>query len=499
MNSLLRRCFVFCIGAFCTAFAVAGAGLDPVIPQQIMLRIAPYVSDTSFISDFTARWPGTSVLRSVPSRKVYLLQVPPGQESAVLADINANYLNPDRSLFDPSRPVTWATYNSQSETGEGRTGTIYVKTPPNTGREWMKMQYALPLMGVPAAQDRTTAQAILVAVLDTGVDATHEWFAGHVLPGFNEIEQSSNTNDNLQSIDSDLDGLVDEMTGHGTFIAGLITLTAPNCRILPVKVLDSNGIGDLFTIAQGMYYAIDRGAKVINMSLSSTSDTPLIRDACNEAANLGIVVVAAAGNMNRSSPPEFPAFGPNVIGVAATDFQDQKATFSNYGPGLIACAPGASDFDPQTHEIYSARCIFGPLPGGAYGVWQGTSMSTAFTSGAVALLRAQHPEWSPSKQTFSNIVNSVAGTCSDIRSMNPGYDSSLGNGRLAIGELSNCGPAGLPLGDLNGDFRVEWSDLSQVLSAAGKVHSSADLDCSGKVDMNDTAILLANYGVVYTP
>lgn len=499
MNHLLRRCTVFCLVASMTVAAVAGTGLDPAIPQQVMLRVTAGLNDSAFISQFLARWPGTSVIRSIPSRKVYLLMVPPNQEATILNDLATNYVNPNPSTSDPNRPVSWASFNYQSETGEGRTGTIYVKTPPDKGRELIKTQYALPLMGVGDAQARTTGQAVLVAVLDTGVDSAHEALAGRVMPGYNEINANTDTSDVSQGIDSDHDGLVDEMVGHGTFLAGLIVNTAPSCRILPVKVLDSNGIGDLFTIAQGMFYAIDRGSKVINMSLSSTSDTRLIRDACYEAANLGIVVVAAAGNMNRSSPPEFPAFGSDVVGVAATDFQDHRATFSNFGQGLIACAPGASDFDPNTHEYYAERCIFGPLPGGAYGIWQGTSMSTAFTSGAVALLRAQHPEWAPNRQTFTNIVNSIAGTCADIEPLNPGFDSALGNGRIQMGVMAGFGPAHLPLGDLNADYLVDWVDLAQMLSVSGKVHSSADLDCSGRVDMIDTAILLASYGLVATP
>lgn len=478
----------------------AGVIYDTPIPHQLVVRVAGYFDPNQALADIQMRWPGAVVASSVPNRKIYLLTLDPSvSESEVLAEIQQDLVSPHPDAVDPAYPLVWAELNFSAQLGEGRTGTIYVKTPREQGRDKMTTQYALPLMGVPAAQTRANGQATLVAVLDTGVDAQHEALAQDVLPGINMIDGSSDTSDVGTGEDTDGDGLVDEMVGHGTFVSGLIVLMAPDCRILPVKVLDSNGIGTLYNIASGMFFAIDRGCKVINMSLSSTSDSSMVRDACSEAALWGIPVVAAAGNQGHSAPPEYPAFGTNVIGVGATDDTDHLAEFSNFGQGLIVFAPGASAYDPNTGDIDYDRSIIGPLPGGDYGVWQGTSMSTAFVSGAVALFNSQHPEWPATMKKFSNFVSGIAGTCFDLEPLNPGYESQLGNGRLAIGPLAQLGPAQLMLGDLSGDQRIDWTDLAVVLSATGLTHSSADLNCNGVVDITDLATVLTYYGTSNDP
>lgn len=494
MNAALRQTRLLLIFCCAPAFA-SGIGLDDLtVPHQAMVRVASYVTDSEFLAQYTARWGGVAI-RSICSRKTYLLSIPSNvTDSQVLNDLST-LVNPNPSNPDPNKPLVWSSANFQSETGEGRTGTIYVKTPP-PGAGGMRNQYAVPLMGL--TQSRANAQAILVAVLDTGVDATHEALTGSVLSGYNEINQNSDTSDSSPGVDTDGDGLIDEMAGHGTFLAGLIVMSAPKCKILPVKVLDSNGRGDLFTIAQGIYYAIDRGAKVLNLSLSSTHDAPVMRDACNEAVNDGLLVVAAAGNSNSSSP-EFPAGYSNVISVAATDAQDVKASYSNYGPTVTLSAPGDSVMDASSGTYDLEQSILGPIPGNQYAVWEGTSMSTAFVSGALALLRSQHPEWPQTSDVLPTALAVLTGTTANIDAQNPNYVSKLGSGRLGVLDLVNAGPNQLPLGDLNGDHSVNWTDLAVQLSMTGVVHSSADLDCNGHVDFNDIAILLSHYGTISDP
>src|SRR5262249_34715453 len=155
---------------------------------------------------------------------------------------------------------------------EGQTGSIYVRHNPlpNSPIQFDN-QYFTTLLGMPSAQQSSRGAGVMVAVLDTGVDASHETLTGHVLTnGYNFVTNSTVTTDAGDQIDNDGDQLVDEMTGHGTYVAGLIALTAPDAKILPVVVLDSEGNGDAFGVAQGMFYALDAGADVLNMSLGST-------------------------------------------------------------------------------------------------------------------------------------------------------------------------------------------------------------------------------------
>ncbi|MFQ5473479.1 MAG: S8 family serine peptidase, partial [Dehalococcoidia bacterium] len=316
---------------------------------------------------------------------------------------------------------------------------------------------------------------------------------GLVLPGFNFLTMTTNTDDVGDGLDNDADALVDEAVGHGTFIAGLIHLIAPEARILPVVVLDSDGFGEVFDIALGIYYAIDHGVEVINLSLGSSGESSAVHDAVSEARRLGIVVVSAAGNDNRREPVRHPASSGDNIGVAATDENDIRASFSNYSSNLFLSAPGTSvtfgggQFDPN-HSILST------IPGGEFAVWEGTSMSTAFVSGAAALIRAQHPEWQSQSDTVQSIEILLASTAINIDLLNPGFVGELGFGRLDIGAAVALGPPQPKIADLDGDGDVDLADLAQILVDFGAVHSSADINADGQVGLTDLAILLLHFG-----
>ena len=208
---------------------------------------------------------------------------------------------------------------------------------------------------------------VVVAILDTGIDATHPALAGKVMVGFNFITNSSMTADVGDGIDTDKDDLTDEMVGHGTFTAGLVHLVAPQAQLLPVTVLNPDGIGDGFIIAKGMFFAIDQGVEVINMSLGSTYKSQAVEDATDEAEGWGIVVVGAAGNFDTNEVEEFPAFDNGAFGIVATDHEDIKASFSNYGEDLTISAPGTRGLpagparrarpDQVRHQHAPQRCV----------------------------------------------------------------------------------------------------------------------------------------------
>lgn len=229
-----------------------------------------------------------------------------------------------------------------------------------------------------------TAAQVTVAVVDTGVDASHEDLSGKVLPGYNAIT-------NVEG-----DAPDDSSTGHGTQMAGIIAANVSNkwgaadthgiagvagnfpVKILPVKALDPAGVGTVFNIARGIKWAADHGANVINLSLGARlPDYPqTLADAVQYAIDKGVVVIAAAGNESGYIDNFYPAALPSVVSVVASGRDHLPAAFSNMN-GRIS-APGVD--------------IWSTLPGNEYGKGSGTSQAAAYASGAAAFYRSIHPD-----------------------------------------------------------------------------------------------------------
>ena len=219
----------------------------------------------------------------------------------------------------------------------------------------------------------------MVAVLDTGADTAHPVLAGRTLPAWNYVDDTADVSDVPQGVDSDGDGVRDAAVGHGTFVSGLVGLVAPRAQILPARVLNSDGVGNTLAVAEAIVDAVRAGADVINLSFGTSEevDSKVVAEALRVAENNKVVVVSAAGN-TRSTVPHFPASASTVCGVAALGAGSQLAYFSNRGPWVEVAAPGDQ--------------LVGPMPGGGYAVWSGSSMSSALVSGQAALLRALDAE-----------------------------------------------------------------------------------------------------------
>ena len=228
-----------------------------------------------------------------------------------------------------------------------------------------------------------TGTEILVAVVDTGIDASHPFLQGRVRADLGYNFSDGNTN-------------VFDGHSHGTHVSGtVVDCTTDNVKILPVKVLNDDGSGTILQINAGIQYAADRGAKVINMSLGSPVDgeTPSMQNAVNYAVNRGVTCVVAAGNEASNASGFAPACFPNVITVSAIDLDDSLAWFSNYGNGVIdVAAPGV--------EICS--CV----PGGKYDYYNGTSMASPHVAAAVAMLKLNNPAATP--EQLKQAVKSTA-------------------------------------------------------------------------------------------
>src|SRR5262249_15756207 len=145
-------------------------------------------------------------------------------------------------------------------------------------------QPAAAAMHLSLAHVISSGEGVRVAILDTGIDPTHPAFAGRIATSWDFLNEQPGATDVAEGLDTNGDGVVDEAWGHGTHVAGIVTLTAPAAQLLIGRVLDSDGQGDVITVACGIRWAIANGARVINLSLGSLSDSPAIRSALAEAA-----------------------------------------------------------------------------------------------------------------------------------------------------------------------------------------------------------------------
>ena len=248
-------------------------------------------------------------------------------------------------------------------------------------------QAAAATLQLTTAHQQSNGAGVTVAVLDTGADPTVPALRGRLLKGWNYITDNSDTADVATPAG-------DAAVGHGTFVSGLIALVAPQAKILPEKVLNGNGYGTVYGAAQAILDATAAGAGVINLSFGTATQPPsnLLQQAIQQAQQAGVVVVAAAGNAG-SNQQEYPAAWSQTLSVAALDQNDAALTaFSDYGGWVDVGAPGEG--------------IVGPMPGGGYDIWAGTSMSTPFVSGQAALIRSLVPAI-PADHVFQAIENTA--------------------------------------------------------------------------------------------
>lgn len=491
--SRLSALAVLLLGSAVVALA---DGPDTFVRHQATIRVRPG-GDLARYFDMC----GDSIVAvrdAIPSRGIYLLSLSVDDDEQEFENDSEDYEEQDPHEPHDEHPLAWVELNYQGRASEGQTGSIYFNILPTFAAQYQS-QYVVSQLGLGVAHLLAIGTGTRVALIDTGIDVGHEALVGHIAPGGrNFLNDSDDVRDIGDGIDNDGDELVDEMVGHGTFLAGLIALTAPNAQILPIVALDSDGEGDSFKVAKAIFYAIDNGASVINLSLGSTYDSRAVSDAIAEARSRGVVVVAAAGNLNRSTPAEYPAMGGRALGVAAVGPSDIRASFSNFSSLLSLSAPGdsgAASADPNALDpmVSIVSCI----PGGdesQYAVWSGTSLSAAFVAGAAALIRGQHPDWPPCEQTAIAIERILKDSAIDIDPLNPGYEGMLGAGRIDVsGALVMALAASTP-GDFDHNGQVDLTDLATLLGAYGRPSDCVDLTGDGYVGLEDVAVLLSNFG-----
>ncbi|WP_374568446.1 S8 family serine peptidase [Ideonella sp.] len=371
--------------------ALAKGPKDPYLDAEVLVRL----HSTAGLGPLLAKHQLTLVRQS-GARPIYRLGLAPGD--SVGAKVKALALEPE---------VIAAEANVRPRAPEARKNAVWA-----IGSEVeYRAQWAPAAMRLPAAQRITQGAGIRVAVLDTGVDLTHPALAGKLLPGRDFVDGDDDPREEGDRTNAGF--------GHGTHVAGLVALAAPAAQIVPIRVLDAEGRGDVWMLADALAYAVDPdgdpatddGAHVVNMSLGTLDRTRILDavmtlsacaipapgpspdtdytdagydgDKARCAAAGGAVIIASAGNEGRSDVKEYPAaegvYGLLPVGASAADHR--LADFSNRGSWVDVAAPGDH--------------ITSTVPGGQYGTWSGTSMASPLAAGVAALVRARSPKLRP--------------------------------------------------------------------------------------------------------
>lgn len=415
MPQFLRRCTGVALVSLVALLGAGGVSAHAQVTgkfdQAVFGEVLVKLRGTADLQPLLARYPLTLVSQ-FGARPIYRLKVVGAatvndvlaglglEPGVMLAEANASHASPEAR-----RNVPWAI----------GTATEYTA------------QWAPQAMRLTQAQGLSSGAGIRVAVLDTGIDASHPMLAGRLLPGFDFVDFDTDP--------SEVPG--GASYGHGTHVAGLVAMAAPGAAIVPLRVLDADGVGNAWVLAEALLHAVDPdrnpatddGAQVINLSLGSLNRTkllgtiqliatcgaPVLGDPVADlsdpgyaddkarcaSVSTGAVVVVAAGNDGSRSTKQYPAAESvyGVIPVGATGSNGALAAFSNYGNWIDVTAPGAG--------------ITSLAAGGGYATWSGTSMAAPLVAGTVALLRSREPALTP-RAAAERIRKSAAEVCGKV-------------------------------------------------------------------------------------
>jgi serine protease len=344
-----------------------------------------------------------------------------------------------------------------------------------------------------------------IAVIDTGFALNHENLTNRWK--INNAEADSASTD---AIDNDQDGYIDNWRGwnfiansnnpmaglmnpagasvtHGSLTSGLAGLIDSRAKIMPLQALDDAGNGYTDDISAAIHYATDHGAKIINLSLGSTSDDSYLHEQILYAVSKGVLVVAASGN-NGCNCMLYPAAYPEVLAVGASSPTDTVAAFSNYGTNLDVLAPGVNG-DVCSSTYTQAN------PTTAYSCnYYGTSLSTPIVSGLAALLKQECPSCSS-----SIVTDAILFGADIIPSMNGARrTNSAGYGRINVaGAVAaiNQSLATHPthIGDFTQDGAVNVFDLSLMIASWKIPDPDFDLKPDGQINVYDLSIILQQW------
>lgn len=414
----------------------AGAALAlPPVPDQLLVRFRPGVAPAERERVLRRAAPALKHLRALPRPAARLAAVAPRAgvfDHLVLVE-TANGAETRQALArlaaDPA--VLYVEPNHRL-----RVFTDPVARLPNDfefGAQWALLNTgqngARPGNDIRAPEAwavQTDARAVLVAVVDTGVDYFHPDLAANIwvnpgeIPGNGRDDDGNGYVDDVHGYDfvSDDSHPMDDHT-HGTHVAGIIGAVGDNrigvagvcwrVRLMALKAFDDRGEGTVAAVVEAIHYAVANGARVLNASWGQSDKSLALQEAVAAAADAGLLLVAAAGNERTDLAP-YPAALEPVLAVAALNAAGQRAPFSNYGAFVDLAAPGDA--------------ILSTTPNARYDLLSGTSMAAPHVTGVAALVLARHPDFTPAQ-----VANLLRNAVEDIRT-----DRYVGSGRLHAGK-----------------------------------------------------------------
>ncbi len=337
---------------------------------------------------------GGKAVSKIKQINVHVIEVPEGAEEAVRKALNHN---PNFEFAELDQIA-------------------YENFVPND--QYFNNQWHLPLMKAPEAWDVSQGSGIVIAILDSGVDPTHPDLMGRLVPGYNFYDGNTNSAD---------------VRGHGTKVAGAAAASTNNSSgvaslagqalIMPIRVSNIDGYVTWSTMAQGLLYAADHGARIANMSFNGVAGSSSVLSAAKYFKDKGGLSIISAGNDNID--PGYANTDLFVI-VSATDSADKKASFSSFGDHVHVSAPGAG--------IYTTNM------GGGYVSTSGTSFSAPITAGIVALMMSANPSL-----VNTQIEKILFATSVDLGAI--GRDIYFGHGRVNASAAVQAALATVPVSD----------------------------------------------------
>jgi subtilisin family serine protease len=386
---MLARCFL--VGCLIPAALSASPDPDRFVPGRLLVKFragTPAGLGNQALARFGAR-----SVREMHQIGVHIVQLPPSASETAYA-----------RLLERAEEVEFAEPDAL--------------VPPDVlpNDPYFSSQWHLTRIQAPEAWDVSTgAPGLMIAILDSGVDATHPDLAAKIVPGWNFYDNNGDTSD---------------VYGHGTKVAGTAAAAADNavgvasvawnCRILPVRIARPDGYGSVSAMASGLIWAADQGARVANLSFAVSSGYSTITSAAQYFQSKGGVVTVSAGN---SATAVTAGDNPYVVTVSGTDPNDLLYSWSNRGNNLDVAAPGCAGSTT--------------IRGGGYGSACGTSFSAPTTAGVVALIMSVAPRLSA-----TDAVRILRESADDLGA--GGWDTLYGWGRINAGRAAQMALSGTP-------------------------------------------------------
>lgn len=374
--------------------------------REVAVKLDP--ASRATIDEINADYGSRTLKKLLGSAGIYLLKLPAGSDTEAMAD---------RMEADPRLLYAEPNFLAETPEGDARMKARGIKDPGAA-----RTQYAARALGLTCAHKISKGKGTTVAVLDTGAQLDHPALRADFkdTKRYDFVGDDRDVSDRPVGLDADGNGLKDELVGHGTHVAGIVDLVAPKAKIMPLRVLNSDGYGNAFVIAEAISFAERNGADVINLSLSAPAQSDLLQDAISDATENGIVVVAAAGN-DGTAVPQYPAAGDGadadadgLVAVTSVDRYEKKSDFADYGTWVDVAAPG--------NGIRSA------FPVSGYASWSGTSMSAPFVSGQAVLIHKVKRSLEPAE-----VEAAIRDTARPLDAKNPPYAGMLGAGQADVG------------------------------------------------------------------